>query len=220
MRTGPTFPGLPDDDSVASRRLRISFDFVDPGSRLVHALLPEDLAACAIWEPLELAPPHRPPLDPAAPLWVEMHESLATDARNHGIALRTPDVVPRTRKAHELALHAAEQGCLPAILQTLFEAHFEAGVDLGRVDALVELASAVGLDPAETRTVLGVDRFRPAVEEARANILRRGVRGVPTLEWTADPGTPDDPDPNAPPTRLEGFRDPESLAAFLRPSPT
>jgi predicted DsbA family dithiol-disulfide isomerase len=93
-----------------------------------------------------------------------------------------PSFIPWTRKAHELALHARERGRFEAIHWAIFEGYFERGGDIGRVDVLVEMAGAHGLREAEVRTVLGVDRFLPAVEEWRREAFAAGIGGVPTVD--------------------------------------
>jgi len=192
-------------------QIRFTFDYVDPGSFLLHALLlrwreqgreiPE-----VEWAPLELRPPPLPLLDTREPAWRAMTEALEQEAHRLSIPFRIPATAPRTRKAHELGLHALERGVHGLVHDLLFRAHFEEGLDLGRVDVLADLAVKAGLDRAEVRTVLGVDRFLPQVQEIRSRVLAEGIRGVPTLEWGG--------------SRLEGFKGPEALRELLEGEPT
>lgn len=186
-------PDGPDADATAREggsgvRVEVVFDYVDPGSYLVTRLLerwgsgPGGRAASIRWRPLELRPPGSAPIDRRAPEWAAMEEAMAEEAGELGVAFRPPPGgLPRSRKAHELALHAREAGRFDAVHRGLFAARFEAGLDLGRVDVLVEVARGAGMDSAEARTVLGVDRFRPAVEAERDRLLDEGIRGVPTV---------------------------------------
>jgi predicted DsbA family dithiol-disulfide isomerase len=192
-------------DEVGDDRFDFWFDFADPGSYLVRELLgrwigdaPERLGRM---RPLELRPPPGPPLPPHDPGWEGMVGALGEIAREEGIPFAPPAFVPWTRKAHELALHAGEKGM--RIHPLLFRARFVEALDLGRVDVLVGLAERAGLDAAEARTVLGVDRFAPAVEADRDEARAAGVRGVPTL--VVEGGR-----------RLEGFRSAAELQAFAR----
>jgi predicted DsbA family dithiol-disulfide isomerase len=196
-------------------RLHVIHDYVDPGSYLTFRLL-EDWAGTlpeppeVTWTPLELRTPSAGLLDPSDPGWGAMVRFMEEEARGAGIPFRLPHFVPLTRKAHELALHGREKGCFDLVHGAIFRAHFEEGRDIGRVDVLVELAAEAGLDGTEARTVLGVDRFLPAVEEARRSLLARQVRGVPTVE--------------ASDRVLEGFPDVAGFRRFLEeltnPSPS
>jgi predicted DsbA family dithiol-disulfide isomerase len=190
--------------------LHFYFDFVDPGSYLVHELLERrledpnaDAGIGVEWIPLELRPPPTSLLAADDPGWQQMTRTLAREARDLDLPFSPPTLIPWTRKAHELALHAMEvKGRVSRIHSRLFRAHFEKGLDLGRVDVLIALADEVGLDPAEARTVLGVDRFEPAVREARERAARLEIRGVPTLVRRD--------------LRLEGFSGADEVATFLK----
>ncbi len=201
--------------------ITFAFDFVDPGSYLVaellHRWLPGGLAEGVPpvhLLPLELNTPPDPLISPSEEGWRAMHEALAEEARLFEIPFSPPAFVPWTRKAHELAMHAEEGETregdhpdgdtarpIPMHLR-LFRARFVEGRDLGRVDVLVEVADEAGLDPAEVRTVLGVDRFEPAVREARSEAMEMEIRGVPTLLHGS--------------RRMEGFRTAEEMKTFLR----
>lgn len=195
-------------DSVG---VRFVFDYVDPGSYLLFHVLegageepgrdgrpPVDPAA----HPFEMRPPPHPVIDPEDPRWVELYRAMEAEAEALGIPLELPSLVPWSRKAHELALQAGEKGCFPEVHASLFRAYFVEGRDIGRVDALVEIAADHGLDRSETRAALDVDRQRETLEKRRREALDWGIQGVPTLLL---------PDGR----RLEGFRKPGEVRAFL-----
>lgn len=192
-------------------KLEIVFDYVDPGSYLVMGLMEAERLGLGVeseavrWRPLEFRPPEQAPLDPNYPAWHRLVEDHEAEARELGLPFRIPTLAPRTRKAHELGFHAMEHGIFPAVHRALFRAHFHEGRDLGRVDVLVEVAREAGLEPSETRTVLGVDRFREAVEEERAELLASGVRGVPTLQLAPTGAAP----------RIEGYHGAPALREAL-----
>lgn len=186
--------------------IRFDYDYVDPGSYLAAELLRRwwnrrGVVVSIEWSPLELRVPGADAVAPDDPVWSSMTRTLRHEAEEAGIPFETPWHIPFSRKAHELALHAHEKGCFDAVHRALFEAHFVEGRDIGRVDVLVDLGEALGLDPSETRTVLGVDRFLPHLETLRAEALEHGVRGVPTLESRG--------------RRLEGVESRAALEAFL-----
>jgi predicted DsbA family dithiol-disulfide isomerase len=130
-----------------------------------------------------------------------LHATIGAIARELGIPFLVPDFVPWSRKAHELAMLAGEKGCFAPVHQTLFEAHFVRGLDIGRVDILTGLGQECGLDPAEVRTVLGVDRFGPEVNAIRSDLLREGIRGVPFFHSSG--------------RSLMGFTSAEELTSYL-----
>lgn len=189
--------------------LHFFYDYVDPASYLLDLRLeapPEEGAAHVEHRPFELRRPPRPMLDPTDPRWVEYVDGMAAEAERLGAPFAPPDLVPWSRKAHELALHAREKGRFGPVHRALFHTHFAEGRDIGRVDVLVELATGAGLDRTETKAVLDVDRHLGALGELREAAERSGVRGVPTLR-------------DADGTRvLEGYPDDETLEGFLRDS--
>lgn len=187
-------------------RLQIAFDYVDPGSYLVYEVLgrwvqDRGVTAQVSWIPLELRPPTSDVIDPHSAEWSVMTTAMEAEAASVGILFRRPERIPRTRKAHELSLHALEKGLFEEVHGAIFGAHFVSGEDIGRVDVLTGIAEKVGLAGSEVRTVLGVDRFLAGVEQARGLARGMGVRGVPTIEL---PGL-----------RIEGFEGVDALRDAL-----
>jgi predicted DsbA family dithiol-disulfide isomerase len=108
--------------------------------------------------------------------------ALAPLAAELGLGLaEAPPVPARTAKAHEAAAFAAAHGVGPAFRAAVFRARFAEGRDVGRVDVLVELGAALGLDATELKVVLDVDSFAARVAGERAAAVDAGVEGVPTL---------------------------------------
>jgi predicted DsbA family dithiol-disulfide isomerase len=186
------------------RILRLYFDYIDPASFLLEHRLRQMEGAetfSLALEPLELSPPPADLLDPNGEEWSRHWETMAKEAEELGLTLRRPWIVPWSRKAHELALFAEEQDCLQGIHQTLFRAYLLEGVDIGRVDVLVDLARQQGLDPLEVKTALDIDLYRESVIRKRAAALEAGVARSPTLVLNEN--------------RLEGYPDKETLESFL-----
>lgn len=96
-----------------------------------------------------------------------------------GLPMRSPGRAVRTRKAHELARLAREQGREDAVREGIFAAYLRDGLDIGRIDVLVEVARAAGMDPTETRVVLDVDKFAAAVAAESEQLRRAGVVSAP-----------------------------------------
>ncbi len=191
---------MPDAES-----LRFFFDYVDPASFLVEreiARLETEFGSTVERVPFEVRVPPSPMVDTRTSEWGRFWEGAQEAAREKGVTLARPRLVPWTRKAHELALHAREEGRFPAIHTALFEAFMLDGKDLGRVDVLLSVATLNGLDLTRTKAVLDVDRHAATVGAARESAERLGVRGVPTLR-TGD-------------RTLEGFQGSGNIRAFLQ----
>lgn len=162
------------------------FDFVDPGSCLAAHLIDEAGAADAVqWRAFELRPPPRPPIDPEEPAWRTRHARVAELARGSGVPMGTPQLVPWTRKAHELTEFAREDSrtgdCCHTVRRALFVAHFVDRTDIGRIDLLVEIAHHAGLDRTAAKAVLDVDRYTGVVAANREAARAHGVTTVPAL---------------------------------------
>lgn len=181
------------------------FDYVDPASFLVDRMLRDIPHPGVERRPLEVVPPERPVVPPGDPGWLEHLGAMAREAGSMGLVLQPPPVIPWTRKAHELAFHAREQGCFAPIHRAIFDGYFLSGLDIGRVDVLVELAAAEGLDRTTTRVVLDVDRFTESVVSERASAAAGGILGIPALVRGGE--------------RLTGFHSREQIQAFLAGGP-
>jgi predicted DsbA family dithiol-disulfide isomerase len=118
---------------------------------------------------------------PAAPAPETWRTPLAPIAEALGIRFGADPPPGGTRKAHEAAAFAASRGAGPAFRAAVFVARFGEGRDVGRVDVLVELGAAVGLDATELKVVLDVDTFAARIAAEHDAAVRAGVEGVPTL---------------------------------------
>ena len=160
------------------------FDYVDPLSWILERDIAE-LEAEGVppvgRHPLELRTPPASLVRPDDPLWVGRWEEAARLTGSGGFTLARPTLVPWTRKAHELALHARAQGRFAGVHAALFRAFLQEGRDIGRVDVLVALAVTAGLNATETKAVLDVDRYAATVDGLRGEAERLAIRGVPTL---------------------------------------
>ena len=187
------------------RHITLFFDYVDPGSYVTWHVLERREIQAVDYRGYEVRLPSEPALSPRDPVWADYQQDAEAAAVALGIAMSTPRFIPHTRKAHELTALAREnhEDCHRSVVEALFRAHFERGVDIGRIDRLVDVASAVGLDRSEVKAALDVDRLTAAVESDRAMGEERGIVGVPTLERSGE--------------RLEGLRSPGEIEAWLGP---
>lgn len=94
---------------------------------------------------------------------------------NFGAIRRTSSSID----AHRLVRQAATPAQADALVMSILEAHFVAGLDIGAEDVLVALAAQVGMDPDFVRAFLAhtddIERIR--TENLRAH--RLGINGVP-----------------------------------------
>lgn len=193
---------------MSAETVHFFYDYVDPASYLVDRQLrrlTEELELRVAPRPFEVRRPPAGLIDARDPGWSRYQVRMEEAAREIGVELRRPRLVPWSRKAHELAFLAREENRFAAVHEALFRAHFVEGLDLGRVDVLVELAAGAGLDRTAVKATLDVDRYAEDLDEERARAERLGVRGVPTLL---------DRD-----RRLEGFRRRPEIHTFLTEAP-
>ena len=111
----------------------------------------------------------------------QMREHVAAVGREEGIAFdwKAQKRAPNTFDSHRLALYAADYGKQLEVIEALFAAHFEKGLDVGSEDTLVSIATEAGLDAEQTRAFLRSDAGRQEVEALEAQARRLGVSGVP-----------------------------------------
>lgn len=104
------------------------------------------------------------------------------------ITLRQPGGRPRTGKAHEAACLAWEKGCGWDMRKRLYEAYFEDGEDIGRIDILVGLGAGLGIDATELKVALDIDQYTGEVRRQQRRARALGIVGVPSFvvkhgEW-------------------------------------
>ncbi len=88
-------------------------------------------------------------------------------------------VVANSLRAHQLLHLAKAHGKGDEVKEALLSGHFEQGVDIGDVEALVTLGTGVGLDAQEIRDALADERYVPAVRADIEEAQQLGVNGVP-----------------------------------------
>lgn len=136
---------------------------------------------------IELRPAPRPlpaPGDAAATaVWSETIRPAATAM---GVEINEPPLVPRTGKAHELAAHARARGRFLPVHEAIFRAYWVDGADIGRIDVLVEIAAAAGLDGDAAHRALGLDQHADEVERDGRDAAEHGIVALPTIRRGAD----------------------------------
>ncbi|MBY8873536.1 DsbA family oxidoreductase [Micromonospora sp. PLK6-60] len=90
-------------------------------------------------------------------------------------------VAANTFEAHRLVRFAAERGRSAELVERLYRAHFQDGIDVGSTDALVKLAAEVGLDESDARGYLESNLGRREVAADLSAARELGVTSVPTF---------------------------------------
>lgn len=88
-------------------------------------------------------------------------------------------VVANSLRAHQLLHLAKSEGRADEVKEALLSGHFEQGVDIGDIDALVAIGAGAGLDEQQIRDALADERFVPAVRADIEQAQQLGVNGVP-----------------------------------------
>lgn len=162
--------------------------------RLKRALaLRPQLAVERTWLPFELNPEIPPEgidrtlylaakfggLERARQIYALVEETAARD----GLVLHLDRVrrTPNTLDAHRLIALAARHGQAEALIDTLFRAYFQLGLDIGDREVLTALAAEAGLDPDEASAHLASDADRTAVRAIQARARQLGIHAVPTF---------------------------------------
>lgn len=157
-------------------------DFTDPSSYLAYRTVTEKPEFGTVdFLPFEATPPPNPIRSTTDAEWLDRLDRCGTDLPLRDFRGAEPALLPWTQKAHELVLLGEESGHASSLRTALFQAFFVDGIDLGRVDRLVEIAVGTGIDRTEAKAVLDVDRFTGSVEALRAEAEASGIRSPGTL---------------------------------------
>jgi len=108
-------------------------------------------------------------------------DNLLQTAREAGIDMKRPPLVPNTHRAHEATEFAKEAGRLLPFHRAVFRAYFEAEENIGDPEVLCRLGAECGLDAAQLRTALADGRYAERVEEQITWARSAGITGVPTF---------------------------------------
>lgn len=114
--------------------------------------------------------------------FAETQESLVALGRAVGIEFRFDllRLVPNTRRAHLLVLHARRQGLQGQMTERIMHAYFEQGRDIGDVEVLVEIGTAAGLEGNDARNAIVLRAGQDSVIAAERHASALGITGVPT----------------------------------------
>ena len=177
--------------------IEVVFDLVCPwcflGTRRLQRALRRraDLAATITWRPFLLNPDIPDGGVARADYMVRkfggeerarrLHATITELGRAEGIAFRFDRIrrVPPSLDAHRLVRLAARQGVADAAVDTLFEAYFTEGLDIGQPEALIAIGRRIGLAPEAVMRSLSSQAEATAVHADNLRAHRLGINGVP-----------------------------------------
>lgn len=148
----------------------------------MRQLLREDPAVEVVWRAFELRPEPVPTLDPkGAYLQNVWRDSVYPLANKLGVPMKLPPVQPRSRRAHEAAHWAGDQGRFDQYNAALFRAFFEHGENIGDAGVLTALARGVNLDADALALALERRDFKSAVAGDERDARLMGISAVPAF---------------------------------------
>ena len=110
-----------------------------------------------------------------------MRARLRQAAAEVGLPFGDRTMTYNSRLAQELGKWAEDQGRGEAFHHAVFRAYFRDGANIARHEVLLQISSAIGLDPAAARVVLDRRSYRQAVDRDWQRSRKLGVAAVPTF---------------------------------------
>lgn len=111
---------------------------------------------------------------------VEMSKGVTQQAAQIGLTFNFDKSIPaNTFNAHRLIHFASQAGLQHKAEERLFVAYFTEGKNVNDVDTLVELASEIGLNTTDVRTMLASDELAMDVRADEHQARAFGINAVP-----------------------------------------
>ncbi|HEX8041485.1 MAG TPA: DsbA family oxidoreductase [Chryseosolibacter sp.] len=111
----------------------------------------------------------------------ELTRHITRVAADEGLEfhLDRQEVSPNTRNAHRIILLAREEGRQLQVVDAFFRAYFTRGVDLSRIENLVDIASDAGMDAEKVEQLLHSNTGKVEIEMAEKELHDLGITAVP-----------------------------------------
>lgn len=111
----------------------------------------------------------------------QIYRAIAENGAEEGIEFQFDRIqrTPNTVNSHRLIHWSGPRGFQDEVVDSLFQAYFEEGRDIGSTGTLIECAVRAGVDEKEARDFLESDEIRQEVVAADVYARRMGVSGVP-----------------------------------------
>jgi predicted DsbA family dithiol-disulfide isomerase len=111
----------------------------------------------------------------------KVQERLRQVASELGLPLGKRKKTYNSRLAQELAKWAESKGKEDSFQEAIFRAYFVDGINIGKVEELVNLAKSIGLPEKEARSILELRTFKEAVDSDWLRSHTLGITAVPTF---------------------------------------
>jgi predicted DsbA family dithiol-disulfide isomerase len=113
--------------------------------------------------------------------FVELSTHVKQIAAREGLTfnLDQQKVSPNTRNAHRVIMLAREDGKQMQVAEAFFRAYFTDGVDLSKIENLVEISASVGMDSEHIEQLLNSNTGKIEIEMAEKELYDLGITGVP-----------------------------------------
>ncbi|OCT13876.1 hypothetical protein A8709_20100 [Paenibacillus pectinilyticus] len=176
--------------------------------------LPQDTKAIVRWHAFQINPGIRPEGEDYRQVMIgklggvpqfEVRKKQYQEYGDHyGIKFKMDLVkyTPNTTLSHQL-IAITPENMQERLIQQIYTAYFENGIDIGDIDELVKIANTIGIpNDAELKTRLSQGEGIEKVELGQRNAEKLGIRGVPYFVINEK-------------IRLSGLQSPEELIKVL-----
>ncbi len=118
-----------------------------------------------------------------SPRTQSMGDAIRSEGSGEGIAFAFEKIErsPNTLNSHRLIRWAGSAGLQDAIVEKLFTAYFEEGLNIGDSAVLLDIAESGGMDRELVEQLLGSDADLSLVEREDHLAHEMGISGVPTF---------------------------------------
>lgn len=173
-----------------SKTIEFFFDFGSPTAYLAHTQLPTLAArygAQLVYEPILLGAVHKatqntaPGTVPAKGRYMLLQD-LPRYVRRYGVPFKmNPNFPINTLTLMRGCFAAKELGCFMPYIDTLFDAFWVKGLNLGKTEVLASVLDNAGLDSQALLQRIDSDTIKEALKANTAKAIDKGAFGAPTL---------------------------------------
>jgi len=114
-----------------------------------------------------------------------MSDMLREEARQAGLEMVVPEIIPKSRRALEAAEYIREQGQHDAFHKLVFHKFYGQGQDLSDWRVLQDAAEEVGVDAGAMQRKTESGHYAPIIDRRMAELRALGATGVPLYIFDA-----------------------------------